>query len=76
MEEAALAIPGLINEGKEQDVLLVLGDCQDVAVAMGGHIEKLYGLQTQTVRALEEYCTALYQVSVSMDENSLITLAE
>lgn len=76
IEMAALEMPHLICERREQEVLLLLADCQDAAVVLGGHIEKLCGLQTQTVARLEEYCNALYQVSVSMDEDALIGLAE
>lgn len=64
----------LLDEGKTQDAVQLLVESQDAAVALGSHIEKLYGLQTQTVAALEQYCNALYQVSVSTDEASLEAL--
>lgn len=76
MEEAAFATACLLQEGRIAEVPSLLADSQDAAVALGSHIEKLYGLQTQTVAALELYCNALYQVSVAMDEASLIGLAE
>lgn len=76
IEKAAFAIPELIRIGRESEVPQVLADCQDVAVALGGHIEKLYGLRTKTVSALEEYCEALYVLSAELNEASLINLAE
>ena len=76
MEEATFAIVSLVQAGSISEVPQVLVDCQDTAVALGTHIEQLYGMQTQTVAMLEEYCNALYQVSVSMDENSLTILQE
>lgn len=76
IEEAAFATARLLQEGRIAEVPQLLVDSQDAAVALGSHIEKLYGVQTQTVAALEQYCNALYQVSVAMDEASLIALAE
>lgn len=68
---AAENVCSLQEEGKVQEVLLLLVDCQDVAIALGTHIEKLYGLGTQTVAVLESYCECLYQVSESMDKTSV-----
>lgn len=76
MEEAAFATARLLQEGRIAEVPQLLADSQDTAIALGSHIEKLYGMQTQTVATLEQYCNALYQVSVDMDEASLIALAE
>lgn len=58
----------LAKTGRQQECLLLLADCQDSAVTLGGHIEKLYGLSTKTVAALEGYCEALYQLSVALNE--------
>ncbi len=55
-----------LQDGREQEVLQLLAECQDAAVALGSHIEKLYGMQTQTVAVLEQYCNALYQVSITI----------
>jgi len=66
LQQAVSSLPRLIENGKDQEVIQLLADCQDTAVAFGGHIEKLYGLGTQTVSALEGYCEALYQLSVVM----------
>ena len=76
MEEAAFATARLLQEGRSAEVPQLLIDSQDMAIAFGTHIEKLYGMQTQTVAALEQYCNALYQVSVELSEAALIGLAE
>lgn len=76
LEEAAFATARLLQEGRVQEVPQLLADSQDAAIALGSHIERLYGMQTQTVATLGQYCNALYQVSVAMDEASLISLAE
>lgn len=74
MVKAADKVRLLLDEGMTQDAVQLLVECQDSAVALGSHIEKLYGLQTQTVATLEQYCNVLYQVSVSKDEASLEAL--
>lgn len=61
-------VPQLINADRLQDVLLLLADCQDGAIALGNHIERLYGVGTDTVGRLETYCEALYQLSVCLNE--------
>lgn len=65
----------LIEERKLQDCLVLFADCQESAVALGGHIEKLYGMNTKTVGALEQYCECLYQMSVALDEGTQVDVA-
>lgn len=55
-----------LQDGRTQEVLQILVECQDSAIALGSHIEKLYGMQTKTVAALEQYCNALYQMSIAV----------
>lgn len=76
MNEAAIVLPNLIQEGRISEIPQLLADCQDVAIAFGAQIEQLYGMQTKTVAALEEYCNALYEVSVTMNKESFVMLAE
>lgn len=76
LKEAVVVISHFIDEGKEQEALQLLAECQDSAIALGGHIEKLYGLQTKTVATLEEYCNALYQVSVAIGQCTQPLLAQ
>ena len=68
MQKALDGVFRLLEKGDGQGILQLLADCQDTAIAFGSHIEKLYGMQTQTVAALEQYCNALYQVSVAVNE--------
>ena len=65
----------LIEKEQVQECLILLADCQAGAVALGSHIEKLYGMQTQTVKELESYCEALYQLSVALDEQIQVEVA-
>lgn len=76
LREAAQKVADLLQEGQGQAVVELLAECQDVAIALGSHIEKLYGLGTQTVSALEQYCECLYQVSVEMTLDACKTLGD
>lgn len=66
----------LITEGQVQDCLVLLSDCQGGAVALGTDIEKRYGLNTQTLSTLEQYCEALYQLSVAIQEDGQVKETE
>ena len=66
LQKAVQKVAFLLHDGQEQSVIEILADCQDVAIALGSHIEKLYGLGTQTVSTLEQYCEYLYQLSMIM----------
>lgn len=68
LKESAATVSRLIAEEKLDESIQLLTECQDAAIALGSHIEKLYGLQTETVAILEQYCNSLYQVSVAMSE--------
>lgn len=68
LSQAVEAVTRLVKVGNAQACLILLAECQDSAVALGNHIEKLYGLETKTVRALEQYCENLYQFSVAMED--------
>ena len=68
LNEATASVSRQIEDGKLQESLQLLAECQDAAITLGTHIEKRDGMQTQTVATLEQYCNALYQVSVAMGE--------
>lgn len=70
LREAAQKVADLLQEGQGQADVELLAECQDVAIALGSHIEKLYGLGTQTVSALEQYCECLYLLSVELNANA------
>lgn len=75
LSQATDVVARLINEERLQDCLILLADCQESAVALGGHIEKLYGMETKSVGALEQYCEGLYQLSVALDEQAQVVEA-
>ena len=65
----------LLEQGKVELALSLLVESQETAVALGTHVEKLYGAQTKTVQALEAFCEALYQVSVALSEGGDVVFA-
>jgi len=65
--QAALRVQKLVEEGRLKDCILLLGDCQESAITLGSHIEKIHGMDTKTVQALEQYCENLYRVSVDIE---------
>ena len=75
LSQAVEVVSRLVKEENLQDSLVLLAECQDSAIALGNHIEKLSGLETRTVRMLEQYCEALYQCSVALDESVAIESA-
>lgn len=50
------------RQENKSDLLEILGECQNRAIALGSAIEQLSGEGTQTVRLLEEYCECVYQI--------------
>lgn len=48
----------------EEGVLQLLADCQDTAILMGNSIENVYGEGTDSVARLEDYCEALYEMTL------------
>ena len=66
LKTATATLLAYLQDGRRQEALQLLAECQDSAIALGSHIEKLYVMQTQTVVALEQYCNALYQVSIGI----------
>ncbi len=73
--QATDVVARLIKEERLQDCLVLLADCQESAVALGSHIEKLYGMETKSVGALEKYCESLYQLSVALDQQAQVAEA-
>lgn len=67
LQEAAELVLESLQGGRKQEALQLLAECQGSAIALGGHIEKLYGMQTETVATLEQYCNALYEASVAIN---------
>ena len=58
-------------EQKEYPMVVeTLTNCQGAAINMGEVIEQLEGEGTEAVHCLEQYCEALYQVSIRLEELS------
>ena len=55
-------------EGKMQNCLLQLSNCQEEAIAFGNAIEEKKGEGTETVSFLEKYCEALYHAYKKIEE--------
>lgn len=62
IEEAHARIKSNIEQHHIQQVLDLLGDCQDSAAAIGTFIENIEGKGHPTVCLLEEYCELVYQL--------------
>lgn len=63
MEELKAANTWTIDvyrQNHSNEVLDLLGECQNHAISLGGAIEQLSGEGTHTVRFLEKYCEELY----------------
>lgn len=77
LQRAVQSVAKLLNEGNPAGAIDILIECQNSAIVLGSHIEKLYGLQTQTVAMLEQYCNVLYEVSgiITQDSNALDALS-
>ena len=77
LQRAVQSVAKLLNEGNSAGAIDILIECQNSAIVLGSHIEKLYGLQTQTVAVLEQYCNVLYEVSgiITQDSTALDALS-
>lgn len=53
-------------EVNQEQIVGLLSDCQDTAVAMGSMIEGLYGKGTGIVTELEAYCSYLYPLAMKL----------
>lgn len=51
-------------------VRTALSDCQEAAIIIGNTVETLEGAGTEAVPRLEQYCEALYQISIQLDRIS------
>ena len=77
LQRAVQSVAKLLNEGNSAGAIDILIECQNSAIVLGSHIEKLYGLKTQTVAVLEQYCNVLYEVSgiITQDSTALDALS-
>lgn len=63
IEEAHSHIIKFIRKGQTDTATVLLGDCQDAAVAVGNLIESQEGEGTEAVKLLEDYCETLYHIN-------------
>lgn len=68
MYEAHNDIKKLIEKKEFDSVNIILGDCQNTAVQIGTAIESSEGEGFVSVKYLEEYCEAVYQVASEVAE--------
>lgn len=57
------SIPKVLGRGNIQNGLDILQECQESAIGLGTHMEKVIGTDSRTVRELEEYCENVYQLA-------------
>lgn len=62
----------LVEKSHLEMAQTLLLDCQNTAIELGNAIEKSEGELFATVNFLSEYCEALYNVSVSIEEGNAI----
>ena len=62
LREAQGEIERALERKKDADVLSILADCQDGAIALGTMIEQSEGEGFSTVLLLEEYCELIYRI--------------
>lgn len=67
--EAHSSVNDLIGQGKYNEALSLLGECQNTAVEIGGIIENSEGEGFCTIHTFENYCEIVYQIAVSVSEN-------
>ncbi|MDR0949799.1 MAG: hypothetical protein LBM69_09830, partial [Lachnospiraceae bacterium] len=70
LSEANIEMRRLFSQGEKNSVIQVLADCQDLALAIGEHIEGIAGENTKTVSLLENYCEEAYQISIDVVEGN------
>lgn len=68
--EAHEIVKGFIEKKEYENAQNLLADCQDTAIQIGNIIEESEGEGFVTVSFLEEYCEALYEVSINLSESN------
>lgn len=66
LQKAHELIRTSIHENQTSVANGLLEECQDAAIAIGTAVEKSEGLETKSVKLLEEYCELTYSVHESM----------
>ncbi len=55
----------------KDEILSILQECQEAAIAIGTNIEKTEKDSIESIATLEEYCEKLYQFSIEMSEENV-----
>ena len=69
LKKATHLLRGIIEEGGTDELLEMLTDCQECAIAIGTRIDSIYGEGTESVHLLEKYCENIYDLSEAVGEN-------
>lgn len=67
LKKATHLLRGIIEEGGTDELLEMLTDCQECAIAIGTRIDSIYGEGTESVHLLETYCEGIYELSETME---------
>lgn len=59
-------LEGVFADPSNSIMIDLLTDCQNCAITMGNKIEAVYGEGTESVKALEEYCEVIYNISQNL----------
>ena len=73
--EAHEGIRQLVNGQEYDSVLQLFADCQDAAIQIGTMIEQEKGEGHPTVKLMEQYCEAIFQLHTELNQGSLPELA-
>lgn len=63
LEKANRILKKVLKNGKTEDAISLLTDCQSCAITIGNQIEVIYGNDLDTIHALEDYCEGVYQIA-------------
>lgn len=58
----------LLREKQAEQLPELLAGCQECAIAIGTRVEENYTAELQSIRALEEYCELVYQMSEALEQ--------
>lgn len=72
LKQGTKAVGDLIAKGCSEDSYTLLEDCQQLAIALGTHIEKLKGEGTSVVTELEKYCESIYQIGLLLNQQQSV----
>ncbi len=76
LEQVHREIYRLLEKAQTQQVMQLLVDCQDAAIAIGTQIEKTEGIGFKTVGLLETYCEQVYMIYESLSCQKRLSVKE